>query len=156
MNKVTKEPLNEIDKQLLQTIMIEQIDMDTTPNCVKTFFRQLRFFRNTRKVPLFIATGFTILLPFQITVELFHLSQIFKGKQSFDSFPESCSGETPSLNCLRLDLSKDSCVGSPTTEFPIVFPGKTMSQVGRALTECAATVPWTQSTIYKFDSVPGC
>ena len=108
--------------------MTEQIDMDTTPGCVKTFFRQIKFFRKTRKVPLLIATGFTVLLPFQITVELFHLSQMFRGKQSFDSFPESCDeDETPNLNCLRLDLSKESCVGSPTTEFPIVFPRKTMS-----------------------------
>lgn len=58
------EELNEVDRTLVQRIMSEQAQFDTTPACVKTFYRQISLYWRIRRVPLVIAFTFTFLLPF--------------------------------------------------------------------------------------------
>lgn len=56
--------LNEIDKQLVEILAEEQATKESTAECIKTFFRQIRFFKRTRKYSLYIVIVYTILLPY--------------------------------------------------------------------------------------------
>lgn len=55
--------LNDIEKTILKSMQAEQTQQDTTPSCVKTFQRQITFFRITRCFPFYIFVFFTVFLP---------------------------------------------------------------------------------------------
>ena len=101
----------------MKTIAEEQATKETTPECIKTFFRQLRFFKRTRKCSIYLTIFFTILVPFQLASELFRLSQEFTREPRFDSYPKECTAASDGdesrgeENCLRVDLNKNLCVG---------------------------------------------
>ena len=74
-----------------------------------------------------------------------------------DDFPKDCSKLTnPEKNCLRIDLVENMCNGNPRTDLPIAFRTINSREVGKALTECTASMPLTQAHVFKHVSIPGC
>ena len=129
---------------------------------MKTFYRQISLYWRIRRVPLVIAFTFTFLLPFQVAAELFRLSLQFVGKSIYDDFPTECNQAFPEKDCLRfLPPTRDDGSGTrvdcdPDTGLQLVYKHAHLRAVGKALTECAASVPWRQVHAYKVEPVPGC
>ena len=75
--------------------------------------------------------------------------------QISDTFPEKCDQELSGEKCLRVD--RYECSGSLDRDFPVFYKGvSSYRKVGRAMTECAASLSHIQEHVYKLDGVPGC
>ncbi len=98
----------------------------------------------------------TVALPFEFAIELFRVAQFAKDVKIYDSFPEECFFSDTEMNCLRVELKKSKCIGKVRTDLPVLFEGKSLHSVGKALTTCIARIPQFGIKLKKIKTVPGC
>ena len=73
------EALNDVEKKLVYAEMQQQDSTIKTPKCITTFFRQLKFFKQTRIWAIVVTAILSLVFPLHLSCALYRTSQEITG-----------------------------------------------------------------------------